>query len=55
MLDSNGEQHRRIREWIDPQLRPSAVDSYVEALVRPQARRILAEIENLGAVDIQEA
>ncbi|EME65237.1 cytochrome P450 monooxygenase [Rhodococcus ruber BKS 20-38] len=55
VLDSNGEQHRRIREWIDPQLRPTAVDTYVEALVRPQARRILESIEDLGAVDIQEA
>ncbi|MGW5287220.1 cytochrome P450 [Rhodococcus pyridinivorans] len=55
VLDSNGEEHRKLREWIDPQLRPTAVDSYVDALVRPQARAILERIEDLGAADIQEA
>ncbi|CAG7588954.1 cytochrome P450 [Rhodococcus opacus] len=55
VLAANGEQHEKIREWIDPQLRPSAVDSYVEALVRPQARSLLEGIEDLGAADIQEA
>ncbi|MGV9718301.1 cytochrome P450 [Rhodococcus pyridinivorans] len=55
VLDSNGETHRKLREWIDPQLRPTAVDSYIEALVRPVARTILEAIEEIGAVDIQEA
>ncbi|QTJ68307.1 cytochrome P450 [Rhodococcus sp. ZPP] len=55
VLASNGEQHKKLREWINPQLRPSAVDSYVEALVRPQARSLLEGIEDLGAADIQEA
>lgn len=55
VLASNGERHKKLRGWIDPQLRPSAVDSYLEALVRPQARSLLEGIEDLGEVDIQEA
>jgi len=55
VLASNGDRHRELREWIDPQLRPSAVDTYVEKLVRPQAQAILAKIEGLGAADIQAA
>jgi cytochrome P450 len=55
VLAANGEEHRAIREWIDPQLRPAAVDSYVEALVRPRIREILESIEELGATDIQES
>lgn len=54
VLDSNGPSHQGLRAWIDPQLRAGTVDSYVENLVRPTARAILAEIEDAGAIDIQE-
>ncbi|MGW6035124.1 cytochrome P450 [Gordonia terrae] len=55
VLAANGEEHRKQREWIDPQLRPSAVDRHVDALVRPQARAIIEGFEDRGAADLQEA
>ncbi|MDS1117025.1 cytochrome P450 [Gordonia westfalica] len=54
VLAANGDEHRKIRAWIDPHLRPAAVDAYVDDLVRPIARAHVEAIESLGATDIQQ-
>ena len=37
---------------VEPHLRPQAVDTYIDDLVRPIARARLEAIEDIGAVDI---
>lgn len=55
LLNTNGEEHRKLRDMIEPHLQPSAVDKYIDDLVRPYARERLAAIENDGHADIVSA
>lgn len=52
ILNTNGPEHRDLRDMVEPHLQPSAVDKYIDDLVRPFARERLAAFENDGAVDI---
>ncbi|GAA3587683.1 cytochrome P450 [Amycolatopsis ultiminotia] len=55
LLNTNGEEHRELRDMVEPHLQPSAVDKYIDNLVRPFARERIAAFENDGHVDIVEA
>ncbi|MCZ4534848.1 cytochrome P450 [Gordonia terrae] len=55
LLNTNGPDHRALRDMVEPHLQPSAVDKYIDDLVRPFARERLAEIENDGHADIVAA
>ncbi|AWK73978.1 cytochrome P450 [Rhodococcus oxybenzonivorans] len=55
LLNTNGDEHRKLRDMVEPHLQPSAVDKYIDNLVRPFARQRLAEIENDGNADIVAA
>lgn len=55
LLNTNGDEHRELRDMIEPHLQPSAVDKYIDDLVRPYARQRLAEFENDGQADIVAA
>ncbi|QSE89431.1 cytochrome P450 [Rhodococcus pseudokoreensis] len=55
LLNTNGDDHRDLRDMVEPHLQPSAVDKYIDDLVRPFARQRLAEIENDGQADIVAA
>ncbi|MFP5070239.1 cytochrome P450 [Pseudonocardia nantongensis] len=55
VLSANGEEHTKLRAMMDPYLRPSAVDSYIDDMVRPHAQRLLAQIEDTGEADLQAA
>ncbi len=52
ILNSNGPEHRELRGMVEPHLQPSAVDTYIDDLVRPFARSRLADFEDDGAADI---
>ncbi|QTI69370.1 cytochrome P450 [Gordonia polyisoprenivorans] len=52
ILNSNGPEHRELRGMVEPHLQPSAVDTYIDDLVRPFARSRLADFEDNGAADI---
>ena len=52
ILNTNGPEHRDLRDMVEPHLQPSAVDKYVDPLVRPFARRLLDDIEDAGSADI---
>jgi cytochrome P450 len=52
ILNENGPLHDDLREMVEPSLKPSVVDQYVEDLVRPIARKFLAEFENDGHADL---
>jgi cytochrome P450 len=55
ILDTNGEQHRALRDMVEPHLQPSAVDRYIDDLVRPFARSLLAGFESDGRAEIVSA
>ncbi|MGW5149994.1 cytochrome P450 [Rhodococcus koreensis] len=55
LLNTNGDEHRKLRDMVEPHLQPSAVDKYIDNLVRPFAHQRLAEIENDGNADIVAA
>jgi cytochrome P450 len=52
IIGTNGPQHKDLRGMVEPHLRPQAVDSYIDDLVRPIARERLAAIEDNGSADI---
>ncbi|WP_280203847.1 cytochrome P450 [Nocardia farcinica] len=52
VIGVNGEIHEDLRSMVDPALQPSEVDRWVDGLVRPIARRYLAEFENDGHADL---
>lgn len=52
ILNTNGPEHRDLRDMVEPHLQPSEVDKYIDPLVRPFARERLAAIEGNGAADI---
>ncbi|WP_066904133.1 cytochrome P450 [Millisia brevis] len=55
LLSANGDAHRKLRGMVEPHLQPSAVDRYVDDLVRPFARKLIAGFENDGAAEIISA
>ncbi len=55
LLNTNGDEHRNLRDMVEPHLQPSAVDKYIDDLVRPFARQRIAEFENDGHADIVAA
>ena len=52
ILNTNGPEHRDLRDMVEPHLQPSEVDKYIDPLVRPFARECLAAIEDAGSADI---
>lgn len=52
VLSSEGELHTELRSFIDPHLRKNRVPAYVDDLVRPIARKVLAGIKDKGRGDI---
>ncbi|MGV9673004.1 cytochrome P450 [Gordonia sp. NPDC003504] len=52
ILNSNGPEHRELRGMVEPHLQPSAVDTYIDDLVRPFARARLEDFEGNGSADI---
>ncbi|MFC9356220.1 cytochrome P450 [Rhodococcus sp. NPDC057014] len=54
ILDANGDEHRELRSMVEPHLQPSAVDKYVDDLVRPHARKLLDAFEADGRADLVE-
>jgi cytochrome P450 len=49
ILTIDGEIHDDLRAMIDPNLRPRAVNRYIDGLARPIARRYLDEIKDRGS------
>ena len=52
IIGVNGDIHADLRGMVEPALQPVEVDSYVEDLVRPIARRYLEQFENDGHADL---
>jgi aromatic O-demethylase, cytochrome P450 subunit len=52
VLTSVDPDHRDLREAVDPLLRPRQVNTYIEDLARPIARRALAAIADRGEAEI---
>lgn len=55
ILSADGDLHQDLRAFIDPQLRPRAVNGYIEELVRPIARSHLEAIRDAGCADLMAA
>ena len=51
LLNTNGPEHRDLRDMVEPHLQPSAVDNYIDDLVRPYARELLERIEDNGSAE----
>ncbi|WP_176455632.1 cytochrome P450 [Enemella evansiae] len=52
VLTAEGDFHTEQRAFIDPQLRKRKVAGYIEPLVRPTAKRLVAELRDKGRADI---
>ena len=52
VLSVDGDLHAGLRAMIDPQLRPRAVNRYIEDLARPIARRYVAELPGRGPAEL---
>lgn len=52
LLNTNGPEHRDLRDMVEPHLQPSQVDTYIDNLVRPFAQSLLEQFEDDGAADI---
>ncbi|OYO05291.1 cytochrome P450 [Enemella evansiae] len=52
VLSAEGEPHTEQRAFIDPQLRKRKVAGYIDPLVRPTAKRLIAELKDKGRADI---
>jgi cytochrome P450 len=52
ILSVDGDLHAGLRAMIDPQLRPRAVKKYIEDLVRPIVREILAGLPETGPAEL---
>lgn len=55
LLNTNGDEHRALRDMIEPHLQPSAVDKYIDDLVRPYARERLEAFDADGQADLVSA
>ncbi|MBS1696167.1 MAG: cytochrome P450 [Actinobacteria bacterium] len=52
VIGVNGPVHQDLRSMVDPALQPHEVDRRIDDLVRPIARRYLAEFENAGRAEL---
>jgi cytochrome P450 len=52
ILTSRGDEHRDLRESVDPPLRPRAVTTYIDDLVRPFARERAAALAGRGEAEL---
>jgi len=52
ILSVDGDLHAGLRAMIDPQLRPRAVRSYIEDLVRPIVRKYVAVLPETGPAEL---
>ncbi|WP_265444067.1 cytochrome P450 [Flexivirga meconopsidis] len=52
VLSAEGDPHREQRAFIDPQLRKRKVATYIDDLVRPYARQLLAQLGPKGSAEI---
>lgn len=52
IIDENGPLHRDLRSMIDPALHATEVDRWVDALVRPIARRYIGVMEDAGHAEL---
>jgi cytochrome P450 len=52
ILSVDGDVHADLRSMVDPNLRPRAVNRYIDDLARPIARRYLAEISERGSAEL---
>jgi cytochrome P450 len=52
ILTSRGDEHRDLRDSVDPPLRPRAVNGYIDDLVRPIVRERLAELRGRGEAEL---
>jgi cytochrome P450 len=52
VLGMTGDEHKCLREGIDENLTTEKVDSYVERLARPVARRFIDALKERGAADL---
>jgi len=52
VLTSSGDEHRDLRDSVDPPLRPRAVNRYIDDLVRPIVRERLAALEGRGEAEL---
>ncbi|NNG20392.1 cytochrome P450 [Naumannella sp. ID2617S] len=52
VIGVNGDIHADLRSMVDPALQPSEVDRWVDATVRPLARRYLERFEDRGTAEL---
>jgi len=52
ILSVDGDLHAGLRSMIDPRLRPRVVRQYIDDLVRPIARRYVAELPEQGSAEL---
>jgi aromatic O-demethylase, cytochrome P450 subunit len=52
ILGASGEVHKDLRSAVDPHFRPKAVNSYIDDLARPIARRCLAGLQGVEETEI---
>lgn len=52
VLTSSGDEHRDLRDSVDPPLRPRAVNRYIDDLVRPIVRERLAALDGRGEAEL---
>lgn len=52
IIGVNGDIHADLRGMVEPQLQPTEVDSWVDDLVRPIARRYVEQFEDRGRAEL---
>ncbi|OIJ23588.1 cytochrome P450 [Nocardioides luteus] len=52
IIGVNGDIHADLRGMVEPQLQPAEVDSWVDDLVRPIARRYVEQFEDRGRAEL---
>lgn len=52
ILSADGEVHGGLRAMVDPNLRPRAVNRYIDDLVRPVARRLTEQLQDRGSAEL---
>ncbi|UGS37308.1 cytochrome P450 [Capillimicrobium parvum] len=52
ILATSGDEHRDLRDGVDPLLRPRAVNGYIDDLVRPVALERLSALEGRGEAEL---
>ncbi|MFE6645235.1 cytochrome P450 [Nocardioides sp. NPDC057772] len=52
IIGVNGDIHADLRGMVEPQLQPAEVDSWVDDLVRPIARRYVEQFEDRGSAEL---